>query len=162
MHKKSFTLRRVVLLVAVIAVPAQAELYKWTDAEGHVHFTDKKPDKPASKVETLRVPRATGPGGRQAEASPAVERAGTDLQRQKQMADILSQEREQQEQASLKKQKEAAVHKRKCMELQDYRRNAEGSRLYNIDDQGERIFMDEKQQSHHMRVLDEAIQAACQ
>lgn len=154
--------RMVILLAAMLAVPAQAELYKWTDADGRVHFTDKKPDQAASKVETLPAPRVTGPGGRQAEGAPAVEKSGDVLQRQKRMADILTQEREQQEQASVKKRDEAALRKRKCMEMQDYRRNVEGSRLYEIDEKGERVFMDDTQHTQHMRELDRAIQAACQ
>ena len=49
--------RWISLLVAVaMAVPAAAELYKWTDADGTVHYTDTPPPANAKKSErkTLR------------------------------------------------------------------------------------------------------------
>ena len=37
---------RTVLAAAlcVAACAASAQVYRWTDAQGHVHFTDRKPD----------------------------------------------------------------------------------------------------------------------
>lgn len=34
----------VMLLACVWTLTAQAELYRWTDADGKVHFSDRKPD----------------------------------------------------------------------------------------------------------------------
>lgn len=34
-----------ILLVGWLTLPVQAEVYQWRDAEGKVHFTDKKPKK---------------------------------------------------------------------------------------------------------------------
>jgi len=163
MRKEHFMFRVLVLLAALVTMPVHAELYKWTDADGRVHFTDKKPEDASHKVETLNAPRVTGPGGRRTEETPAAGSGGGDvLQRQKRMADILAQEREQQEQEAAKKQADTAGRKRQCLEMRDYRRNVDGSRLYNINEKGERVFMDDKQISQHMRELDQAIQAACQ
>ena len=163
MHRKFFRARVLVLLTAVVALPVQAELYKWTDAEGRVHFTDKKPESAASKkVETLATPRASAPGGRNAETAPAAGNAGDVVQRQKRMADILAQEREQHEQEVASKNMALAARKRKCLELRDYRRNVEGSRLYDVNDKGERVYMGDKEHSGHLKELDQAIQEACQ
>lgn len=164
MHRKSFSVSALVLLTAVVALPVQAELYKWTDAEGRVHFTDKKPESAASKkVETLATPRASAPGGRSVEETPAAGSTASDvLQRQKRMADILAQEREQHEQEVASKNMALAARKRKCLELRDYRRNAEGSRLYDVNDKGERVYMGDKEHSGHLKELDQAIQEACQ
>lgn len=153
-----------VLLVLLLLLPAaaSAELYKWTDAEGRVHFTDKKPAV-AAKVETLKVPRAQSPGGTSASGSaPASQGASSVLERQKRMADILTQEREQRESAASKKEKDAANRLKKCQELQDYRRNAARSRIYNIGDKGERTFMDDNAHAAHLRELDENIVQNCQ
>lgn len=154
--------RTLVLLTAVVALPVHAELYKWTDADGRVHFTDKKPENAGHKVETLKAPRASAPGGRSAEETPAAENsAGDTLQRQKRMADILAQEREQEAEATARKQAAAAARKKRCLEMQDYRRSVEGSRLYNINDKGERVFMDDQQITQHLRDLDQTIKASC-
>ena len=32
-----------VLLLAILALPAAAEIYKWTDAQGKVHYGDQPP-----------------------------------------------------------------------------------------------------------------------
>ena len=34
-----------ILLLGWLTLPVQAEIYQWRDAEGKVHFTDKKPKK---------------------------------------------------------------------------------------------------------------------
>lgn len=47
-------LRILLLLTALIAAPfSQAEIYKWVDERGNVHFSDEKPDS-APTVETIR------------------------------------------------------------------------------------------------------------
>ena len=51
----------VVLLIAVCAMPAAAGVYKWTDAEGRVHYSDSPPpDQKAAQVK-IKVPSITGP-----------------------------------------------------------------------------------------------------
>ena len=37
------------ILLAVAALPAQAKLYKWVDAQGNVHYTDTLPPASASQ-----------------------------------------------------------------------------------------------------------------
>ena len=39
-------MRNFVLLVSllIVAIPSSAEVYKWVDEEGHIHFSDKKPE----------------------------------------------------------------------------------------------------------------------
>jgi hypothetical protein len=49
------------VLVLLIAAQAQAaQLYRWVDAEGHVHYTDKQPPKDAKDVEKKRVSTRAG------------------------------------------------------------------------------------------------------
>lgn len=155
-------MKRIIMLTLLLAaLPAEAELYKWTDAEGRVHFTDRKPVD-GGKVETLKTPQARNPGGREAAAATASPQDQKSLlDRQKRMADILAQEREQQEAAIASKKKEEAERLKKCHEARDYRRNAQGSRLYDIDQKGERVYMDDKAYDAHMRELDKAIKEFC-
>lgn len=151
---------RVWLLAGLlVAVPVQAELYKWTDAQGRVHFTDKKPEG-NGKVETLKAPQVRSPAGG-AEASAATGDSQSVLDRQKRMADILAQEREQREAGEARKRKEEAARQQKCHEARDYRRNADGARLYDINQKGERVYMDDKAHAAHMRELDQAIKDLC-
>lgn len=150
-----------VMILAVMLMPtlAMAELYKWIDANGRVHFTDKKPTS-AAKVETLNTPRAQAPSGTVADAPPPAQ-SDDPVARQKKMADILSQERERNEAEADKKRKEVAARRKRCLELQDYRRTADGSRLYDINDKGDRVYMDDKAHVAHLRELDDNIARYC-
>jgi len=60
------------LLLTTLALPAGAELYKWTDASGRLQFSDRPPAAQARKAETLEAPRATSPTAhREAETAKA-------------------------------------------------------------------------------------------
>jgi glutaredoxin len=41
--------------LALCALPCAAQVYKWTDADGRVHFSDKAPPDTAKKQETLKI-----------------------------------------------------------------------------------------------------------
>lgn len=47
------------LLMALLAVPANAQLFKWTDASGKVHYSDRPQD--GANVKELPVQRPTQP-----------------------------------------------------------------------------------------------------
>lgn len=45
----------VVTALFLIATPLQAEIYKWTDANGKVHFSDRVPSQQQEKAESIAV-----------------------------------------------------------------------------------------------------------
>ena len=61
------------LLVALSGAPARAEIYQWTDADGHVHFTQQLDRVPAAQRESaMRSARPQGqPDALQTYESPA-------------------------------------------------------------------------------------------
>jgi len=56
-------------LLALIAAPAYAELYKWVDAQGKTHYSDKPDGAGKAKVDELRT---DAPPTKTAAAAPAV------------------------------------------------------------------------------------------
>ena len=44
-----------VLIAALAAAPAAAELYKWVDADGNIHYSDKPPPATAKKAERKKI-----------------------------------------------------------------------------------------------------------
>ena len=44
------------LCCACIAGTARAEVYRWTDAEGHVHFADRVEGQAPGKVDAVALP----------------------------------------------------------------------------------------------------------
>ena len=49
------------LLAALACLPAGAEVYKWTDSAGHVHYGDKAPEDAKSEQLKLQVQSYDGP-----------------------------------------------------------------------------------------------------
>jgi glutaredoxin len=46
---------------ALIALPAFAQLYRWTDDKGVIHYSDKAPDKRDAKAVEIRINSYSGP-----------------------------------------------------------------------------------------------------
>jgi hypothetical protein len=51
-------MRKLAWLVAIVALCAQAEIYKWTDEKGQVHYGEQPP--PTADTKTIKAP-AAGP-----------------------------------------------------------------------------------------------------
>jgi hypothetical protein len=63
-------------LVLFVALPASAQMYKWVDSDGKVHYSDKPP--PSNiKTEILRVPDrgASTPAAKEAKGGPQKDEA---------------------------------------------------------------------------------------
>jgi hypothetical protein len=56
--------RRALLLLLILPLMASAELYRWTDEEGRVHFGDRAPGDSSSAAERVEVtpPKPIGQG----------------------------------------------------------------------------------------------------
>lgn len=56
------TLSRCLLLVLLsLALPAGAEIYRWTDAQGKVHYSDSPPPEAQAKQVKIRINSIEGP-----------------------------------------------------------------------------------------------------
>jgi hypothetical protein len=71
--------RYLTLALCLLALPAAAELYKWTDENGKVHYSDQPPPANVKKSETITAPKpqvaapppaATAPGAKPATGGP--------------------------------------------------------------------------------------------
>lgn len=157
-------MKRVLLLLTLLPLsgPGFAELYKWTDANGHVQFSDQKPGH-GSKAEKITAPSAPSPSGSAGTGSPGKSGTGDSItERQKKISDVLKTEREQGEAEAARVAAQKAGKKRRCMALADYRKNIEGARLYDLDDKGERKFMTDNEREKRLSALDREIKEACQ
>ena len=126
--RKQFVLGLVAL---VLSVPAAAQVYKWVDANGVTHYSEKPPETGKSKEVRLREPSPAG-------ASP------------KQGLDASLQERDRafKQRQVAREQDEAKLAKdRAALDLQcKSERNALADmrqipRLYDMNDKGERVFL---------------------
>lgn len=149
-------------LCALAPLPAHADLYRWTDASGQVHFSDKKPGS-GSDVRTLQAPEPTPLSGSGHDGTPA---AGTPedniTQRQKRMADLLRQEDAEREAAARDAAARKAEQQQNCNRLRDYQRSLEGRPVYQLDDKGQRHYIDDKSRDEYTQHLNQYLSEHCQ
>lgn len=165
----------------LLAAPAAAEMYKWTDAEGRVHFSDRKPDtsRPVQAMDKPMPQTVGGPATRAASPPPAAASpsaaetppaaasapaapAGNDMvERQRKMADLLRDEREAREAEAKRIAEEKAEKAKRCAVLRDHARTASAGRLYTLNDKGERVYMNDAEHAAHQRKLNDAMNEAC-
>lgn len=100
-----FQLALVCAATWTVSEHAMAQVYKWTDANGRVHFSDAAP--PDQKVDTLDLPEV--------ERSPAQEVSDTDyLERQRKLSRVLEEERLEKEKVKAQAKAEAEKKKAYC------------------------------------------------
>jgi len=59
--RKSLAAVIIVIVLALLSGPALAEMYKWVDKNGVVHYSDTPPVTPEKDVETIETPRYAPP-----------------------------------------------------------------------------------------------------
>jgi hypothetical protein len=138
-HPGMRSARLFALFVVLAALPAAADVYRWVEKDGRVHFGDRPP--PGS-AERITVPVAPAPD------------AGLKHRRLKQrrLLDAFEEERQLQGQAAKEAAQEAERRRQFCRQAQHRLRGIEASRrVYELDEHGNRAYRwwddNEKQQA---------------
>lgn len=162
-------------LTMCAAVPVSAQMYKWVDSNGQVHYTDKPP--PGNiKTEKLRppppAPVVSAPTAG-ASKTGAKQDAANDG---KNAADAAPKTPAEQEQAFRKRQAEAAkaqeAEAKKVAQARDKAENCRrakaavaslqaGGRQMRVDEKGERVFLDDAQIASETAKAQQEAAAAC-
>ena len=122
------------VLIGLLVATAGAQVYKWTDEQGRVHYGDKPPQQGA---QTMEVPSA----GNGAASAPSDDERREKTQRLLRAYDEERRIKQQQEQ---REEVEAAKRQRLCNQARDRLRNYARARgLYELDEQGNRRFLDD-------------------
>ena len=170
------------LLVAIslalcVALPASAQMYKWVDSNGKVHYSDKPP--PSNiKTEKLRAPppapATSVPMPSETKGSPKQDAAKGGAKQD--AAKGGPKTPAEQEQAFRKRQMDAAkAQEDEAKKLSQARDKAEncrraqaavanlqaGGRQMRIDQKGERVFLDEQQIAQETAKAQQEAAAAC-
>lgn len=150
MHRTTTTCL-ITILLCTLATTVPAEVYKWTDAQGNVHFGDRPP---AGKSETINMPSHEAP------AVPAV--SEDRIEKQRRLLDAYAEERRIKGEADEKARKEKAERKRKCADLRDDLRNQENAgSVYNLDKNGERVFLSNEEREASTAALRKEVEYWC-
>lgn len=121
-------------LLSILLLPclASAEIYRWTDANGQVHFGE--------------APRA-GAGAVQVEVKPPpLQQDAAAAERQQRTERFFQARRDEQQQANENNQKQQAKSAQECQQLREqYAQLEHGGTFYKLDDQGQRQYYPQAQ-----------------
>ncbi len=134
------------ILLAVACVPGLAAgVYKWTDADGHIHYGDRPA--PGTDSESLSIRAAPKPDPVQLEHA----------QKRDRLLRIMDEERKQKKARQAKQAKQQEQRQLACEKarkrLYDYQH---ASYLYDLDEKGEHVILDD---NAHQKALDGAARA---
>lgn len=154
--------QRLAVLLLAVSFPATAEIYRWTDANGQVHFGDSAAGagQPAPAV---ALPAAGDRPARRGDPD-----RGTDAQEQQARAERLQRlraaQREDdaaQENAVAQAAHTKAEHDRRCQQLRAEVQAMAGRPVYVSDAQGERHYLDDTQRRSYEDQVHRHLQAHC-
>ena len=149
-----------VLIGCGLAAVAGAQTYKWTDAEGKVHYSDQPP--PANVKEPVTVkprkePSASAPTKKGAEGDKAKTYVEQEAEFRKRQVEAAEREA-----AEKKKADEAAEKKRNCalvrLQIKDLQA---GGRITQANAKGEREIMSDAQIGQELERLKKSETIAC-
>jgi hypothetical protein len=164
-HLINFNWIPLVLLSGIwlVAAPAAAQTYKWTDAEGKIHYSDQPP--PANvKDQTTVTPRkpsspnagsvSTEKGAPAAKARTYVEQEAEFKKRQVEAAE--------REAADKKKAGEATEKKQNCEQARSQLKSLQtGGRMTRSNAQGEREYLSDAQIAQEIERSKKAVDGWC-
>lgn len=151
MQRLALTLITMLVLTATGSV-AVGQIYKWTDEEGNVHFTDKPVDGEAECV-AIRS-RRTDPGRVQASVEARAEAAA---KKTEEKAAVASQGPTEEELAA-----QAAERAKKCATYRErLQRFVQSRRIYREDENGERVYLSEEEMQEARERVENQVQEYC-
>ena len=152
------TAKRLALTCAVTAMTFAAtatanEIYKWTDAQGNVHYEDRPTGAPTEERIKIRY--------RRTDSSAVNQRIQARLDREAERAEAKSaaaaQEQEAAEQAAAAEER-ASTCERAQARLESYQ---QARRLYRTDANGERVYLDDAQRQEARQKAEEQVAEFC-
>lgn len=148
---KTIVCSSIALCACLLAATASTEVYKWTDAQGRVHFGDRPPQ---GKAETVQMPEAADGGS----AATPEQR----LEKQRRLLHAFEEERRQKRDAEAQVRQEKAERQRNCAEARDDLRNQEtASAVYRLGPDGERVFLNAAEREQALAQARAAVEQWC-
>lgn len=150
-------MQRIIVFVCTLflSVAAIADVYKWVDADGKIHFGDKKPQ--TNKVETLNLPTTGESANRTAEPANS-----DDYQiRQRKLLNAITEDRILKQKKAQEKAIQQAKYIQNCTKAREYYNYISSGTLYSIDAKGERVYLSDNQREQEMKNVQNYIKQNC-
>jgi hypothetical protein len=149
------------LALCLLALTAWADLYKWTDEDGKVHYSDQPPPSNIKKTETIKPDKQPAPAAAPASnaAKPAAPKSAAELEME------FRKRRLQAAEADAKAQKDAQADeekKRNCKRAQDQVSSMQnGGRITRYGPNGEQIFLTDQEIAKELGEAKKAADSWC-
>lgn len=135
----------------IISNTTYAEVYKWVDENGKVHFSQTPPDNSAEKVEI---------NNNESTVDDVDNRSAK--QKEQKYLEYLRQERLDKEENKAKENEKQAKLQARCeRKLADYEALQAGGRFYELNERGERIFLSNDQMNEAKKTLKIILDKSC-
>ena len=145
------------MFLAFATNAAHAEIYKWVDEEGNVHYSDCPPP-PTCQPELIEP----APGPTEAEVQEAEKRLDELLEQQKESQALREKEKLVKELRKITAMQEAAERRRICLYARQNLVVLQQRRpVYTVDEDGERIYLDDKSHKAEIERMRELIAENC-
>jgi hypothetical protein len=143
----------------VCSLPAvSAEIYKWTDTDGRVHYGDEAPSDSIPEFK-IKPPPVVTPDS----ASPNVQSEQQHKVKQRKLLESFAAERREQQQAEQERQRMAAIRQQNCKTARTRLRSAQNANLiYDRDKQGNRISYNKAQRKQYLLRLRSEVSEWCE
>jgi Domain of unknown function (DUF4124) len=141
----------------LVAAPAAAQTYKWTDADGKVHYSDQPPPANAKEQSTIKPLKQSVP-------APTADPAAKAKTYVEQEADFKKRQVEAAERAAAEKKaaEDSAEKKRNCDQVRTQLKGMQaGGRVAQTSAQGEREYMSDAQIAQEIERLKKAEASLC-
>ncbi|MDH5472492.1 MAG: DUF4124 domain-containing protein [Gammaproteobacteria bacterium] len=138
------------LLLISDSYSVYAEIYKWTDEHGIVHYTDKS----VKNSEQMNISIDDEPG----QTTKSEDRA----EQRRKLVDAMEEDRKEKEKLKKEEQQQARSLKRKCQWARDQLRSYQtAGSLYNLDKDGKRVHLSDQDRQKVTSKLKAQIQKYC-
>jgi hypothetical protein len=140
------------MLALAFAPHVHAELYKWTDAQGKVHYTDQPP---AANAQTLKGP-STGQAQTTTQATQSLEAKDQEYKKRKKELDEARAKAD-------KEAEQARIKRENCTKARNNLNNLQNSpRVYSTNAAGLRVYMDDASRASALASSQKAVSDNCE
>ena len=139
-----------ILIFSLFVSICHAEIYKWTDENGQVHYGER-PKNPDTKKMEIKSSASKSDGDLEKRR-----------EKQKKLLQAYEDERAEKKQQRAEAEKEKRESKQNCASLKDHHKTLKQTNLYyDLDEEGNRVYLDEAVLKKDIAEAEELIRKHC-
>ena len=143
------------LFLMFVGMPAHAQLYKWVDEQGKIHYSDTPPVEKSKSEKKLDIPNQPGTPSANSGNSKSWQEREQEFQKRRTTADEAAAKKQKEEQDAQTKRENCAKAKQNLSQLES------NAPVYTYNEQSGRSYLDEKQRAEAIEKARKSISDLC-